>query len=224
MKIVPAILAESVQDFLLRLRQAESFTDYVQIDIMDGVFVPSRSFPAAEITGIDTTLYFEIHLMVKHPSALMSCIDNPHLKKVIFHVESDVKHLDLVSQLKKRGIEAGLAVNPETEIDEFGAIAESVGTLLFLTVDPGRYGSLFKPGVLKKISQARDIFKNKTIAADGGVSIDNLKLFLDTGVDYVCVGSRIFLNNNPAESYRRFTNRLAELEAVSPSMQKEGYQ
>lgn len=223
MKIVPAILAESVQDFLLRLRQAESFTDYVQIDIMDGVFVPSRSFPAAEITGIDTTLNFEIHLMVKHPSALMICIDNPHLKKVIFHMESDVKHLDLVSQLRKRGIEAGLAVNPETEIYEFGAIAESVGTLLFLTVDPGRYGSLFKPDVLKKITEARDIFKNKTIAADGGVSIENLKLFFDTGVDYVCVGSRIFLNNNPAESYRRFTNRLGELEAGPPGPQKEGY-
>ena len=216
MKIVPAILAQTLEEFLLRLRQAESFTDYVQIDIMDGVFVPSQSFPADEISRVNTSLYFEIHLMVKHPSAFATRIDNPHLKKVIFHFESGVNHINFVTQLQKRGIEAGLAVNPGTGIDQIKKIAESVDTLLFLTVDPGAYGSPFRSEVLHKIREARDMFKDKIIAADGGVSIENLKSFSDIGVDYVCVGSRIFLDTDPAESYRRFTDRLAELKAGSP--------
>jgi ribulose-phosphate 3-epimerase len=211
MKIVPAVLAENADDFLLRLKQAESFVDYVQIDMMDGAFVPTNSFPPERISNLITSLSFEIHLMVKHPSAYIAPLHNPGLKKVLFHFESDVKHLDFIRQMRERGIEAGLAVKPETEIEEFRKIAEHVGTILFLTVDPGSYGSPFRPEVLDKIREAGTIFKDKIISADGGVSPDNLHLFLDAGVDYVCVGSRIFLNGNPAENYRHFISKLKQL-------------
>jgi ribulose-phosphate 3-epimerase len=212
MKIVPAVLAENADDFLLRLKQAESFVDYVQIDMMDGAFVPTNSFPPETINNVITSLSFEIHLMVKHPSAYIAPLHNPGLKKVLFHFESDVKHLDFIRQMRERGIEAGLAVKPETEIEKFRSIAEHVGTILFLTVDPGSYGSPFRPEVLNKIRQARKIFKDKMLSADGGVSPDNLQLFLDAGVDYVCVGSRIFLHGSPAENYRHFISKLNQLE------------
>jgi len=212
MKIVPAILAENADDLLLRLKQAESFMDYVQIDMMDGAFVPTNSFPPETINNVVTSLSFEIHLMVKHPSAYIAPLHNPGLKKVLFHFESDVKHCDFIRQIRERGIDAGLAVKPETEIEEFGQIAEHVNTILFLTVDPGSYGSPFRPEILTKIRGARTIFKDKIISADGGVSADNLQLFLDAGVDYVCVGSRIFLNGSPAENYKHFISKLNELE------------
>jgi ribulose-phosphate 3-epimerase len=214
MKIVPAILAENREDFLLRLRQAESFTDYVQIDIMDGIFVPSKSFPEEEINDINTSLSFEIHLMVNDPFGYMSRINNSHLKKVIFHFESDADHFNLIHHIKERGITAGMAVNPETEIEKFKEIAAYVDTIMFLTVDPCCYGHPFKPEVLKKIEKARRIFIDKTIAADGGVSLENLKSFFDMGVDYVCVGSRIFLNFSPGENYNQFIKKIAELEAI----------
>jgi len=213
MKIVPAILADNAEDFLMRLRQAEAFSDYVQIDLMDGSFVPSRSFPAETLSSTTTSIDFEVHLMVSDPQTLMERIDNKHLKKVIFHFESRVKHLDFINQMKKRGIAAGMAIKPETKTGEFREVAEKVDTLLFLTVDPGRYGSSFKPEVLRKIEEARRIFNNKTIAADGGVSLKNLKLFLDLGVDYVCIGSKIFLEGIPEENYRDFVETLAQLES-----------
>ena len=213
MKIVPSILADNTDDFLIRLRQAESFSDYVQIDLMDGIFVSFRSFPEEEINDIITPLSFELHLMVKNPSEFISRIDNPHLKKVLFHFESDVEHLNLINQIKQRGIAAGIAIKPETQIEEFRAVGEKVDTLLFLTVDPCCYGRPFKPEVLEKIEKARQIFKDKHIAADGGVSLDNLKLFLDAGVDYVCIGSRIFLSGNPEKNYEVFMKTLAQLES-----------
>jgi len=212
MKIVPAILAENFDEFVMRLRQAESFADYVQIDLMDGAFVPSLTFPPGELNGIRTSLSFEIHLMVKHPFAYMSNIFNPHLKKVIFHFESDVKHLDFIDQMKKRGLDIGMAVKPETEIEEFKDSAEHVDSLLFLTVAPGSYGNSFRPEVMEKIRKARDLFKAKILSADGGVSLDNLKLFLEAGLDYVCVGSRIFLAGKPKENYEMFVRKLNELE------------
>jgi ribulose-phosphate 3-epimerase len=212
MKIVPAVLAENADDFLLRLKQAESFADYVQIDMMDGAFVPTNSFAPERINNLVTPLLFEIHLMVKHPSAYIAPLHNPGLKRVLFHFESDVKHLDFIRQMRERGIDPGLAVKPETEIEKFRSIAEQVRTILFLTVDPGSYGSPFRPEVLDKIREARTIFKDKILAADGGVSIDNLQLFLDAGVDYVCVGSRIFLHGSPAENYRHFISNLDKFE------------
>jgi len=211
-KIVPAVLAENYDDFVSRVRQAESFTDYIQIDLMDGTFVPSISFPGEKLKNIKTSIDFEIHLMVKHPAAYMSRIGNPNLKKVIFHFESDVKHLDFIEQMKKRGLDIGMAIKPETDIEEFKSIAEYVNTLMFLTVDPCCYGNPFKPEVIEKIGKARDIFREKVISADGGVSFENLRLFLEAGVDYVCVGSRIFLGENPMKNYKIFIKKLAELE------------
>lgn len=213
MKIVPSILADNTDDFLIRLRQAESFSDYVQIDLMDGIFVSFRSFPEEAINDIITPLSFELHLMVKNPSEFISRIDNPHLKKVLFHFESDVEHLNLINQIRQRGIAPGIAIKPETQIEEFRAVGEKVDTLLFLTVDPCCYGRPFKPEVIEKIEKARRIFKDKSIAADGGVSLDNLKLFLDAGVDYVCIGSRIFLSGNPEKNYGAFMKTLAQLES-----------
>jgi ribulose-phosphate 3-epimerase len=212
MKIIPAVLAENAADFILRLKQAEAFTDFIQIDMMDGAFVPTISFPPERINNVITSLSFELHLMVKHPSAFVAPLHNPGLKRVLFHFESDVKHLDFIRQMEEKGIEVGLAVKPETEIDQFREMGKRVGTILFLTVDPGSYGSPFRPEVLDKIKRARTIFRDKKLSADGGVSPDNLQLFIDAGLDYVCVGSRIFLDGNPADNYRHFLSKLKELE------------
>jgi ribulose-phosphate 3-epimerase len=212
---VPAILSDNYEDFLLKVRQAESFTDFVQIDIMDGIFVPSTSFPAEKLNGLNTSVRFELHLMVQHPSAFMVNIDNPRIEKVLFHFESEVKHIEFITLLKKRAIAAGLAVNPGTEIARFAKVAEHVDTIMFLTVDPCCYGNPFRPEVMEEVREARTIFKNKVIAVDGGVSLENLSLFFDAGVDYVCVGSRIFLRDSPDIHYRLFLKKLKELEGVT---------
>lgn len=212
MKIVPAILAEKFDDFVQRLREAESFAEYVQIDLMDGIFVPSLSFPADRLNGMEISVPFEMHLMVRHPFAYMSKVFNPRLRRVIFHFEADVKHLDFIEQMKKRGLEVGLAVKPETGMEEFRGIAEYADSITFLTVDPCCYGSPFKPQVMEKIRKARQLFKDKVLSADGAVSLENLKLFFEVGLDYVCVGSRIFLKGNPKQNYEMFLSRLTDLE------------
>ena len=213
MKIVPAILADTLENCQRMLRQAESFTDYVQIDVMDGVFVPSKSFSPDQINLIITPLSFELHLMVKDPSAFMKKINHPRLKQVIFHFESHVSHLEFMREMKERGIETGLAINPGTSLVEFKAMAEHAENLLFLTVDPGYYGSPFREDVLEKIEETRRVFPNKFLEVDGGVSLDNLNRFVDLGVDAVCVGSRIFLKGSPEENYRRFVTKAKGLKS-----------
>ncbi len=212
MKIVPAVLAETFDDLISRLRQAESFTDYVQVDVMDGTFVNSTSFPPDMLHAVDTSLSFEAHLMVEDPMDFIPRLDNDGLKKVIFHCESRGDLPEVISAIRKRGLAVGIAIRPDTEIDAFREIAVQADTLLFLTVDPGSYGGAFRPEVARKVADCRRIFPDKTLSVDGGVSLENLGMFYTIGVDYVCVGSRIFLQDNPAIQYGLFMRRLAELE------------
>lgn len=211
MKIIPAVLAERKDDFLSFMKQAEQFADYVQIDLMDGIFVPSRSVPASIINDLATSVDFELHLMVKHPSSYMSAVKHPRMKRVIYHVESEVKHDSFVRQLTEQGIVPGIAIKPETPLTHFQNLVDGVGTLMFMTVDPGFYGSPFKASVIEKIGETRARFPDVLIGVDGGVSLDNLHLFLDAGVDYVCVGSRIFRGDDPGENYRSFVKRVEDL-------------
>ncbi len=113
MKIVPAILAQNIDDFHLRLKEAESFTDYIQLDIMDGVFVPTKSFPPEEINTINSPLSFEAHLMVKDPLDFLSRINNPGLMKVLYHFEADADHIKFIKYIKERKLNAGMAIKPE---------------------------------------------------------------------------------------------------------------
>ncbi|MGO9612761.1 MAG: ribulose-phosphate 3-epimerase [Dissulfurispiraceae bacterium] len=209
MEIVPALLAENFEDFLVRLKKAEVFARYVQIDLMDGLFVKTESFPAQKLNTIKTSLSFEVHLMVEDPAAHASSISNASLEKVVFHYESRVDHRLLIAAIRKRGLKAGLAIKPETALKQWKGLAQDIDTLLFLTVDPGSYGSPFKPEVLGKIAEARQLFPDKVIGVDGGVSLDNLETFGKLGVDYICVGSRIFLSEDPEKSYRLFLDRVA---------------
>ncbi len=68
------------------------------------------------------------------------------------------------------------------------------------------------PETVMKVSEARKTFPDKTIGVDGGLSTDNIGMFYDIGVDYVCVGSRIFMAGSPKKNYERFIKRLNELQ------------
>ena len=212
MKIVPAILAENYDDFIRRIGQAEAFAQYVQIDCMDGIFVPTKSISPETIGSLETSLSFELHLMVRDPSSFMGKVDNERLGRVIFHFEADVDHRGFMEVLRGRGLSPGLAVNPDTPVENFAELASFADPLLFLTVVPGRYGSSFRPEVLEKVAHARRLFPEKQIAVDGGVSLDNLRSFVDIGVDYACVGSRIFLGGDPAGNYRSFVEKLTQFD------------
>ena len=211
MEIVPSLLAEEWSDFLVRLRQAELFAPFVQVDLMDGQFVPTTSFPPEKLRDLVTGLGFEAHLMVMDPVGYLKKMRNPALKRVIFQIESATDPLDAVHHIEERGAEAAIAFRPETSFVEVAEILGEVRHLLFLTVDPGRYGSPFRPEVLTKVREARRTFPDKVISVDGGVSLENLRALHEAGADYAVVGSRIFLHGDPAENYRLFVEAAEKI-------------
>lgn len=208
-RVVPAILTDSPQALETMLHQAETFTTYVQLDIMDGQFVPSRSITWQHLAKLPIKLNWEAHLMVKHPEDYLENFRKAGAQKVVFHYEATASPQALISLARNLGLAVGLAINPETPIAVLPPLASKVDSVLFLSVHPGFYGSKFIPEVLDKIAEFRRLQHDMEIGIDGGVSEKNIVQVARSGVDVIYVGSAIFLQPQPAESFRRL-NSLAQ--------------
>jgi ribulose-phosphate 3-epimerase len=213
-RVVPAILTDEPRDLERMVRQAEGFTDWVQFDIMDGRFVPSRSITAEQIARLSPKLGWEAHLMVNNPGQYLEGFRQAGAKKVVFHYEATGQPLEVISLARRLGIGVGLAINPDTTISAILPLADRVDSVLFLSVHPGFYGKEFIPEVLDKINEFRTICPDRETGIDGGIKKENIARVAGSRVDFIYVGSAIFRQPEPALSYRQL---VALAEGASPS-------
>ena len=202
-QVVPAILTDDPKALEKMVRQAETFTTYVQFDIMDGRFVPSRSITWEHISRIPMKLSWEAHLMVEHPEDYLEDFHRAGANKVIFHYEATASPLEVISLAQNTGLEVGVAVNPETPLSAIIPLVNNVNSVLFLSVHPGFYGAKFIPEVLDKIVEFHGIYPGMEIGIDGGIKEGNISQIARMGADVIYVGSAIFLQPQLGESFHR---------------------
>ena len=202
-RIVPAILTADTSTLTRMVREAETFTDFVQFDVMDGKFVPSNSVSCEDIAKLKTKLKWEAHLMVLRPEDCLEDFKRAGAKKIVFHYEATPSPEKVIKAIRKLGMQAGLALNPETPISAIKSLVKQVDSVLFLSVNPGFYGAQFIPEVLGKIVEFRKAYPKIEIGIDGGIKESNIAQAARSSVDVICVGSAIFLKPDPAASYRR---------------------
>jgi ribulose-phosphate 3-epimerase len=203
--IVPALLTDQAKKMNEMGRLCASFCDYVQLDIMDGIFVPSKSVTAAEVAAWKPPLKVEAHLMVVDPIAWIEPFACLGAEKIIYHFEIEADHKKIITAIREKGIRPGLAVNPETPVSDFAHLVDSLDTILFMSVNPGFYGAKFIPEVLEKIAAFRKFFPAAVIAIDGGIKLNNALLAKKAGADHICVGSAILSSDDPKAAYADFT-------------------
>jgi ribulose-phosphate 3-epimerase len=190
------------------LEQSEKFTDYIQLDIMDGKFVPSRSITWDQMAAIKTRLKWEVHLMVEQPEKQLENFGKAGAKKAIFHFEATPAPRTVISAARKLGLQVGLAVNPETPISKIKPLTAEVDSVLFLSVHPGFYGAQFIPETLDKIAALRQARPDLIISIDGGIKEKNITQVSQSGVNEICVGSAIFLQPDLGEAYRTLVDMV----------------
>jgi ribulose-phosphate 3-epimerase len=208
-RTVPAILTDDPDALAKMVSQAERFTDYAQFDIMDGEFVPSRSVSCTQIAGLKTKLKWEAHLMVAHPEDCLEDFQKAGAAKIAFHYEATPAPEKTIRKINELGMKAGIAINPETPITALANLVNKVSSVLFLSVNPGYYGAKFIPEVLEKITAFRKLYPQTETGIDGGVKESNIGQIARTGVNVIYIGSAIFLQPDPAASYRHL-KKLAE--------------
>mgnify|MGYP006307136743 CR=1 FL=1 len=120
-EIIPAILTDSFQDLQIKLDRLRDVSSWVQIDIMDGKFVPQKSIEIKDLIEVDSPLKvnFEIHLMVNDPLKYIEQCKSAKIKRVYFHIEplkgkKEVDHV--IGKIEEFGFEKGLALNPKTQV------------------------------------------------------------------------------------------------------------
>ena len=182
--------------------QVEDFVDYVQFDFMDGHFVPSLSVTDKDLASIPLKFKWEAHLMVENPSGYFASFKKLGASRVVFHYEATNSPDEVIRQARQLNLEVGMALNPDTPVSSVLPFVSKIDNILFMTVVPGFYGSKFLPQVMEKIASFRQIYPTFNIGVDGGINGNNIALVAGTGVDDICVGSAIFLQPSPAESYR----------------------
>ncbi len=201
-RLVPAILTEDPKTLETMIRLAETFTDYVQVDVMDGQFVPSHSISWEEMEKLAVKLNWEVHLMVQHPEEYLEGFRRAGAQRAIFHYEAGQSPQKVIAAARTLGLEAGLAVNPETPVSAILSLIDELDSVLFLSVNPGFYGSKFIPEVMDKVVELRRIRPEIEIGIDGGIKEANITQVAKSGVNVIYVGSAVFLQPQPRESYR----------------------
>jgi ribulose-phosphate 3-epimerase len=195
------------------VRQAETFSSYVQFDIMDGQFVPSHSVSCQQLAVVPKKLDWEAHLMTVRPEEHFDCLREAGAGKVVFHFEATPSPEAVIAQARRLGLGVGLAINPETPVPAFLPLAGAVDSVLFLTVHPGFYGSRFLPEVLDKVAELQRARPDMETGVDGGIKESNVAQIARLEVDCIYVGSAIFLQSDPAACFRRLTQLAQEASA-----------
>ncbi len=169
--------------------------DWIQVDVMDGHFVPNLSFGAPVIKKLKTALPLDIHLMVQNPADRIAEFQALTVANITFHAET-VKGRDarlaLIEAIHKGGSTAGIAINPETPISEIDDVVDDVNLVLLMSVHPGFGGQEFIPSVLDKIRQLRIAHPDLMIQVDGGINEETAALAREAGADNLVAGSAIF--------------------------------
>lgn len=192
-KIIPAILAKTYEEFESMVRGVEPYADLVHLDIADGEFVPNKTIGGwEELKKISTNLNFEVHLMVNNPESQISRWLETKAIRFLIHWESTKEYDTVINQFGINGKEFGFVFNPQTDYSVMEPYIDKVDLVQFMTVDPGFYGSPFVPEVLEKIRNFHSRYPNKIIQVDGGIKSETVKLVEAAGVSRAAVGSYIF--------------------------------
>ena len=207
-RLLPAILTDDPKALETMVRQVESFTAYAQVDIMDGRFVPSTSITWEHLLPLSIKFAWEAHLMVMQPESYLEGFSKAGAQRVIFHYEATPSHEEVIASARNLGLEVGLAINPETPVSAVTHLTSQLDSILLLSVNPGFYGSKFIPEVMDKVAGLRQVCPSLRIGIDGGISEKNIAQIARSGVDDICVGSAIFLQPQPAESFRHLQSLL----------------
>lgn len=202
MKVAASIL--SAKDRIICVKKLNRTNlDYFHIDVMDGEFVNNYQMPIKEVKEISsyTKKLLDIHLMVENPLEYIEKLQNLNVEYITFHIEVLHNIEELINRCKELNYKVGLAIKPNTNINDLKPYLKNIDLILVMSVEPGFGGQKFIESTIVRIENIRKmLIKNKCenilIEVDGGINDTNIKSLINAKVDIAVSGSYIVNSSN----------------------------
>ena len=207
-EIIPAILTNDPSELSAKLDSLIGLTEWVQIDIMDGRFVPQISISLDQLSRLNSPFQFDVHLMVNNPEQYLEGCQTANVKRVLFQLEGTEDPEAVLSAMSIHGFERGIALRPQTPVEAIQPYLSWVTVVLLLSVEPGKQGQAFIPETIERIKQLRQIAPEVKIEVDGGINADNIAEVAAAGADYLVVGSAIVGQPSPAAALNELKAKI----------------
>ncbi len=205
-ELTPSILSLPPDDF--RSGVAEMMAagvDWIHLDVMDGQFVPPITFGAdlASAIGKLGSVPMEAHLMTMTPERHFDAFIAAGCKRIVFHAEATAHAHYHCMNLRKRGILAGVAINPATPVQALEAVLGQIDLALVMTVNPGWGGQALIDSCLEKVRRIRSLAPYLPIQVDGGIDDVTIGRAQEAGANVFVSGSYLTKAPSITEGVRR---------------------
>ena len=173
--------------------------EYFHIDVMDGKFVENNNLElmkdyATTISHI-SNIPLDVHLMVENVEEVADEYIDLAPDRVTFHIKA-LKDKDrifnFIQELKENNIKVGIAISPETQIEELKPYLKYIHMVLVMTVVPGKGGQKIIPETLEKIRSLKKYLEENSIdidiEADGGINGETSEDVREAGADILVSG------------------------------------
>jgi ribulose-phosphate 3-epimerase len=194
-EVVPSILSADLGRLAEQVREAqEAGADRIQVDVMDGHFVPNLTFGPGVVAAVRaaTSLPIEAHLMVERPELFLEAFAKSGATLIEVQVEATSSLYRTVETIHDLGVKAGVAINPATSVEDLREILPYVDLVNVMTVEPGFGGQKFIPGSPEKIRRLRALSPGVEIEVDGGIDASTAPLVVAAGASVLVAGNSVY--------------------------------
>ena len=200
--VAPSLLSadkEHLKDEILKVEALGC--EFIHWDIMDGIFVPNKSFPVSAVKENAKVhkMVNDVHIMVADPMKVAPEFIEAGADYVTFHFEAlecPVCCKKLIDKIHSLGCKAGISIKPKTNVKVLKELVKYVYLVLVMSVEPGKGGQAFIPSALGKIKKLRKWIDkenlNCLIEVDGGINGETGQKCRKAGVDILVAGSYLY--------------------------------
>lgn len=207
--VTPTILAGSPEDYRQQMEKIAHFATRVHIDLADGIFAPTKTI------GIDQVWWpggvrADLHVMYQKPFEHIKLYRSLSPQMVVVHAEAEGDFLDFANQMHHHGIEVGVALKRETQVDIIRPALNFIDHVLIFSGNLGHFGGQADTHLLTKVLQLKQLMPRIEIGWDGGINDQNIKVLAAGGVDVLNVGGFIQHAAEPSKTYYELIHQLSQ--------------